>query len=99
MSDTGRIYFITTLHAMESDKYDAPIKIGFSKNPRARLAELQTGNPQKLEIIVDVAGGRELEDGIHRELGAFRLWGEWFEPCWEVLKLIEMYQLHVGGAA
>lgn len=37
------------------------IKIGLAHNPRARLAQLQTGNPNRLRLLYVVPGDRWLE--------------------------------------
>lgn len=58
-------------------------KIGFSKNVEKRLVELQTGNPEKLQIHHTEAVPKDrirlLERKIHKELGYRRISGEWFD--------------------
>lgn len=53
-------------------------KIGFSKDPSARLINLQTGCPYplKLERIIDGDINKERE--LHKVFDKFRLEGEWF---------------------
>lgn len=48
------VYFIG-----ESD--DGPVKIGFAKDPIARLRQMQTGNPRRLRIEYVLVGDMELE--------------------------------------
>jgi len=55
------------------------IKIGIAENPVKRLAMLQVGSPEYLELIGTAAGGRSLEVRLHAELHRDRLYGEWFE--------------------
>jgi hypothetical protein len=68
-----RVYFIGT-----ELKVGALIKVGFSQNPAARLATLQTAHPHPLQIFATVEGGRELELKYHRRWNARRRSGEWF---------------------
>lgn len=68
----GSIYVIGCAEPMA-------IKIGFTtKSPRARLKQLQTGNPQKLTLIGWYPGSLREEREIHESLAEFRLTGEWF---------------------
>lgn len=101
MARTGQLYFVTELDALEAAiPMTAPIKIGFSSNPLKRLGELQTGNPQRLALIVAVGGvERELEAMLHAQYAAERLEGEWFLPTPRVIDLVDYYRLFVEGAA
>lgn len=58
----------------------SPIKIGISKNPWARLVELQVGAPDKLEILAtfQIKGKFCSEVDLHGILAEFRSSGEWF---------------------
>lgn len=55
-------------------------KIGISKNPRKRLAQLQTGHPKKLSLIQEYDVPHYYEKRLHKQLWMFRLRGngEWF---------------------
>lgn len=66
------VYFI---RATESNR----VKIGVATNPLQRLADLQVGSPEILELIGTVPGGRKLEERLHRALESDRVHGEWFE--------------------
>ena len=55
-----------------------PIKFGVAGNPRARLSELQTGNPERLSLLVQVDLPDHCERQIHGWLREERLVGEWF---------------------
>lgn len=60
------------------------IKIGFSKDPRKRIRELQTGSSRKLAIMGWIESrDRSLESALHRKYEQHRLSGEWFsiEPA------------------
>jgi hypothetical protein len=52
------------------------MKIGRSENARARIAELQTGNPVELEIVKILVG--DYESGLHEALADYHIRGEWF---------------------
>lgn len=74
-SSTGFVYF-----AAIGDPYITHVKIGFtSKNPRARVASLQTGCPFKLKLLGYVFGNEPREAELHDVLKDYRCEGEWFE--------------------
>lgn len=67
---------------------DGPIKIGFSKNPTARLAQLQASVPEPLRLLAveyDLWGGKSLEQRLHKRFKEHRLSGEWFSPAPAIL--------------
>ncbi|MFE7116605.1 GIY-YIG nuclease family protein [Streptomyces sp. NPDC057654] len=55
------------------------VKIGTSTSPEKRLKELQTGNPDRLEVLWHTPGGRELENLLHQAFAGHRAEGEWFD--------------------
>lgn len=70
------------------------IKIGFtgSEDVSKRIAQLQTGQPQKIVLLGTIPGERDAETGLHQELAISRGNGEWFardEVSWIVSFLIE----------
>ena len=69
---SDRIYLIRA-------KNGGPFKVGVAKNINTRLAQLQCGNPQELELVCSVEGSYAEEKYIHKELDAGRLSGEWFD--------------------
>lgn len=64
------------------------IKIGRSRQPRARMAELQPGSGTKLELLLAVPFSRLTEPDAHRKFKHLRLHGEWFRPEQELLDFI-----------
>lgn len=54
------------------------IKIGWSRNPVARLRQLQTGNATPLKFIGCVAANRQIEPALHRLFSTASVSGEWF---------------------
>lgn len=56
------------------------IKLGISRDPSARLAQLQTGNSSKLQLVaVRPAVSRFADErAVHADAEAHRLRGEWF---------------------
>lgn len=80
----GRVYFI-------SAKEGGPFKVGWSKEPRRRLKELQTAHHQELRIYGCIPGQPELEGQIHNEIAGAHIRGEWFERE-AVLKWIEAWE-------
>jgi hypothetical protein len=83
------VYFISA-----AAKPRHPIKIGFSstRSVRNRLAQIQTGYPYPLEILLVIEGTRDLEQEMHRALRAYRLRGEWFKrgkPLLDFIRTME----------
>lgn len=54
------------------------VKIGWAVNPEARIAILQTGHHENLQLLRTVEGDRKTEAAIHRRFGHSRIRGEWF---------------------
>jgi hypothetical protein len=54
------------------------VKIGFSKNPKTRLHDMQVGNPRELYLLACKRGTRQTEFEIHVKCRHLRIRGEWF---------------------
>jgi hypothetical protein len=56
------------------------IKLGISRDPRARLNQLQTGNSSRLELVAIRPAVNRFADerAVHADADAYRLRGEWF---------------------
>lgn len=56
-------------------------KIGISKNPEARLKQLQTGNSSKLSLIYTTKAESRFQDELelHKLFEEYKLQGEWFQ--------------------
>lgn len=65
-----------------------PIKIGWSKNVRSRLASLQTANPQRLRLLLVLKGEERDERRLHDWFSLERLGGEWFRGDGEVAAFV-----------
>lgn len=76
----GYVYFIGIPNGEK-------IKIGFSKNPWARLDALRTTEPG-LDILATERGTRQGEKDRHNEFKAERLDGEWFRASPSLLSLV-----------
>lgn len=76
-SIVGYIYFLWT-----GDR----VKIGFSKNPFNRTANLKTGLSDEVELIVASRGTMREERELHEVLKRWRLEGEWFTASNEVVQ-------------
>jgi hypothetical protein len=61
------------------------IKIGMAADPKARLSNLQTANPVKLELMATCEGGAEREAEYHERFREHHLRGEWFAPHEDIL--------------
>jgi len=65
------------------------VKIGHTKSaPSSRLGSLQTGHPEKLEVMAFLPGSRATEARFHRSFAGARLVGEWFSGSDELWTLI-----------
>ena len=56
------------------------IKLGISIDPLARMAQLQTGNSQRLELVAYRKANQGLKDerDLHRKADEYHVRGEWF---------------------
>lgn len=55
------------------------VKIGIANDVARRLSDLQTGNPDPLELLAVGPGGRVVEQLLHVRYGDQHVRGEWFE--------------------
>ncbi len=84
------------------------IKFGVSRNPSERLAQLQTGNPRRLELISKASGlgldaydvAKSAEEVLHLRLGevGLRLVGEWFAPSLTTTIVAELINIDLEAA-
>ena len=70
------------------------VKIGYSLDPHRRCASLQTGSSAELRVAHTVAvaedRARLLEQQMHRDVGPYRVRGEWFSvPLTQAVALLE----------
>jgi hypothetical protein len=76
----GFVYFV------QAD--DGPIKIGYSRNVRARLAALQVNTHLSLRLLGSMPGGEILEAQLHARFSEDRIRGEWFAASTDLLGFI-----------
>jgi transcriptional regulator with XRE-family HTH domain len=76
-----RVYFV-------SRAGDGAIKIGVSRNPASRLAQLRSGSPEQLTLLAVIPGGRKKERELHNRFAEFRIYGEWFAASAELVGFI-----------
>lgn len=76
---TQPIPYVDNVYLIKGD--NSHYKIGFSKNPKKRLNDLQSGNPHPLELIACCPGAKPLEDRLHdmfddvrKEAGSAQEW-------------------------
>lgn len=79
---SGFIYFI-------QGECGGPIKIGYTTDLVKRLSSLQTGYPDRLELLLAFPGNRKHEKALHDKFEEYRLNGEWFRPAPKVLEKIK----------
>jgi DNA-binding XRE family transcriptional regulator len=65
------IYFVRSIDA---------IKIGYSEDPKKRIAELQVGASEQLECLLVIDGNKDDERNLHERFGELstKSTGEWF---------------------
>jgi hypothetical protein len=55
------------------------VKIGSAKDVGKRMKQLQTGCPDKIQVVKLISGGRDVEASLHRQFARHRAVGEWFK--------------------
>lgn len=66
-----------------------PIKIGYTNgDAESRLRGLQTGNPEKLNLIMTMPGSINMEKKLHADFEKDRLNGEWFQASGKLIEFI-----------
>lgn len=63
--DASRNYVDSCFVYIIGEEDDGPLKIGYSKDPIARLRTMQTGNPRRLRIEYALVGDMRLEKLLH----------------------------------
>lgn len=83
ISQYGWIYFAQS-------GTDGAIKIGFSKNVKQRLKDIQCSSPEALTILAIHPGSVWNEQQLHKRFGEDRCRanGEWFRPSVKLLRYI-----------
>lgn len=80
----GNVYFIQA-----ADK----VKIGFTRDVAARLAQLQTANGVELRLLAVIENApRALEQRLHRHFAPIRTQGEWFRFTGSLASLVHHVQ-------
>lgn len=67
------------------------IKIGRSKNVKARLNQLQIANSHKLKLLYSIPKKGYMERELHEGFKKFKVKGEWFENDKRILNFIEAF--------
>ncbi|WP_175992631.1 GIY-YIG nuclease family protein [Burkholderia vietnamiensis] len=65
------------------------VKIGISRNPWARIKDLQVGSASKFKLLATLKTDERSEKAIHKFFQATRLEGEWFRRCNALNSLIQ----------
>lgn len=75
-----------------------PIKIGKARDPRARLANMQVGNAQRLYLLGIIPNGSTFETVLHQAFRKNWIRGEWFSPTPALLAYIAEYAERPGAS-
>lgn len=62
------------------------VKIGKSRNPSARLEQLQTGSARQLQLILSLP--TDCESELHHRFKAHRITGEWFRYSFDLQRFV-----------
>lgn len=65
------------------------VKVGTTRAPEKRIAEIQVSSPVPLTPLLVVPGGVVLERQIHRRFHHLRRHGEWFKATPEFLAFVD----------
>lgn len=76
------VYFI-------ANREQNAVKIGYSASPSARLSNLQTSTPSKLELLATIEGDMQTERQLHHRFAEYRVSGEWFRLADDLVEFIE----------
>ena len=68
---------------------NSKVKIGYSKNVKNRLKQIQYMSPVELEILNTMDGNAQVEMNIHQMFNSVRLYGEWFRLTPELAEFIK----------
>ena len=72
-----------------------PIKVGYTtQEPRDRLYAMQTGNPERLNMLAAIPGGPELESAMHVAFAGYHIEGEWFRYEGDVKRVVDELAAH-----
>lgn len=79
------------------DDASRAVKIGFSRNPERRFAQLQTANPNRLRFIGAHKAVEAFEGFLHWSNRDRRISGEWFDD--EDFCVSDVFRMMAEGAA
>jgi hypothetical protein len=65
------------------------IKIGSTRWLKSRVAALQGASPVEIVLLAAAQGSRKHEVRLHDHFAEHRARGEWFNPCPELVRLVE----------
>ena len=85
---TGKKPKINYLYVMQCNEY---VKFGVSMHPVTRIKDLQTGNPYKIKLLLelDYKHTYGIEKNIHRYFDKKRGLGEWFKIDKEITNFVK----------
>lgn len=83
---------INQVYAILADCEPPKVKFGISKNPQARLGDIQVCCPHKVKLLASVKASRSLEKRIHNGLRHLRVIGGWFRYEHEACDLVALMQ-------
>jgi hypothetical protein len=70
LADGRYVYLITD--------YEGDLKIGYAKDVRNRVKDVQTSNKRPVQLAACLPGGKPHEGDLHRRFASLRIRGEWF---------------------
>ena len=73
------------------DEDENHIKIGRSKNVKARLSQLQIANSHRLKLLLTVPKKGYMEADLHETFKSFKVKGEWFLNDSRIIDYIKVF--------
>lgn len=88
--------FVYLAYSHIDNKGKIRVKIGYSKNPKQRIASMRTVDTG-IELLTYAKGSRIVESRLHQYFGGYRCKGEWFAFQMTKNEAIEAFQKAVNG--
>lgn len=75
-------------------KHGDAVKIGFARDVKKRVGEIQVGCSQKVELLGVCRGSMKTEKRFHQRLASDRIRGEWFSMSPAVERTIQFLGIY-----
>lgn len=59
---------------------------------------LRTSNPNPIDVLLVIKGGREQEGDLHAKFQKYRIQGEWYKADRSILEMVDELELTKGSS-